>query len=73
MATFKPVVLGTKKQIKRDGTANIKIRIYHNKSTQYISTPFYVCPKDMGANGEVASTLHDADILNYLNNKEIRI
>jgi transposase len=65
MATFKPVVLGTKKQIKRDGTANIKIRIYHNKSTQYISTPFYVCPKDMGTNGEVASTLHDADILNY--------
>lgn len=41
MATFKPVVLAGTSHIKSDGTKNIKIRIYHNKSSQYISTPYY--------------------------------
>lgn len=35
MATFKPVVFTTKNHIKTDGTTNIKIRIYHNKDSQY--------------------------------------
>lgn len=65
MATFKPVVLNTEKQIKNDGTTNIKIRIYHNKSTQYISTPFYILPKAMDLSGTISPTFQDADILNY--------
>ncbi len=34
MATFKPVVLAGISHIKSDGTKNIKIRIYHHKSSK---------------------------------------
>ncbi len=34
MATFKPVVMAGISHIKSDGTKNIKIRIYHNKSSK---------------------------------------
>ncbi|WP_139785119.1 Arm DNA-binding domain-containing protein [Parabacteroides sp. Marseille-P3160] len=42
MAIFKAVVLSSTNQLRQDGMANIKIRIYHNNSTQYISTPHYI-------------------------------
>ena len=38
MATFKAIVFQTGRHIKQDGTSNIKIRIYHNRESQYIAT-----------------------------------
>lgn len=65
MATFKSVVLAGSSHIKSDGTKNIKIRIYHNKSSQYISTPYYIQENYLGKDGVVNSGYRDADILNY--------
>lgn len=65
MATFKVTVLTNEKQIKSDGTTNIKIRLYHNKSTQYISTPYYIQPEYVGSDGNILSSYIDADLLNY--------
>lgn len=45
MATFKTLILPTKK--RADGTYNVKIRITHNQKVKYISTPFYVDSKDL--------------------------
>jgi hypothetical protein len=53
MATFKPVVFTTAKQIKSDGTTNIKIRIYHNKESQYLTTEYYIRPEWIDKNGEI--------------------
>jgi hypothetical protein len=41
MATFKAIVFQTGRHIKQDGTSNIKIRIYHNRESQYIATSYY--------------------------------
>jgi len=47
MATFKAVILTGKKDIKEDGTTNIKIRITHLRKTNYISTEIYINPVQM--------------------------
>lgn len=65
MATFKAIVFTTKNHIKSDGTTNIKIRIYHNRSSQYISTPYYIEPNHLGKDGLVLSACSNADLLNY--------
>lgn len=65
MATFKPVVFTTKNHIKSDGTTNIKIRVYHNKESQYIPTPYYIDPKLMCDDGNISTTYIDADVLNF--------
>ena len=44
MATFKAIVFQTGRHIKQDGTSNIKIRIYHNRESQYIATSYYIQP-----------------------------
>ena len=44
MATFKAIVFQTGRHIKQDGTSNIKIRIYHNRESQYIATSYYIRP-----------------------------
>jgi len=36
MATFKAVVFQGGRHLKKDGTTNVKIRVYHNSSAQYI-------------------------------------
>ena len=65
MATFKAVVFTTGKNIKSDGTSNIKIRVYHNKESQYIPTEYYIEPSFMLTDGSV-NTLHpEADLFNY--------
>lgn len=64
MATFKPVVLTTKKQIKSDGTTNIKIRIYHNKESQYLPTEYYILPGWMDKSGEINEQCNGFDSLN---------
>ena len=65
MATFKAVIFTTKNHVKSDGTTNIKIRIYHNKESQYISSPYYIHPKLFGNNGFVSRSYPEADHLNY--------
>lgn len=67
MATFKPVVFKSLKSnhIKSDGTTNIKIKIYHNLDSQYISTTYYIFPKFLNKGGEVVQESHEADYLNY--------
>ena len=65
MATFKAVTLAGNSHIKSDGTKNIKIRIYHNKSSQYISTPYYIQECYLGKDGMVSSVYRDSDLLNY--------
>lgn len=65
MATFKAITLSGNKHLKSDGTKNIKIRIYHNKSSQYISTPYYIKEEHLGADGTVTSEYRDADLLNF--------
>lgn len=65
MATFKPIVLNSKKHIKSDGTANIKIRIYHNNSTQYISTDHYVEPSFINSSGMISKQCTYNEKLNY--------
>jgi site-specific recombinase XerD len=44
MPTFKIVV--RKKEMKSDGTVNVKIRVCHNKKTRYIRTGYFVIPKE---------------------------
>lgn len=63
MATFKPVVFS--KHVKSDGTSNIKIRIYHNKDSQYLPTHYYIDPKFMGKSGEVLPEVPDCDMYNF--------
>ncbi len=65
MATFKAIVFTGSKHLKQDGTTNIKIRIYHNGSAQYIPTEHYIQPDLMGKDGTVSSAYSNADLLNY--------
>lgn len=44
MATFKAVILKGEGHVKADGTTNLKIRITHNKKSEYISTDIFVVP-----------------------------
>ena len=39
MTTFKAIVFQTGRHIKQDETSNMKIRIYHNRESQYIAPP----------------------------------
>jgi len=43
MATFRVTIKRNEKRL--DGTANIKIRVCHNKKTRYIATDYYIPPK----------------------------
>ena len=65
MATFKAIIFTGGKHIKQDGTTNIKIRIYHNGSPQYVPTQYYVKPDEMGDDGTIVSSSESSDILNY--------
>ena len=49
MATFKAEVYAHQK--KKDGTYNIKIRVYHNKEKKYLSTPFFVTQEHLTQRG----------------------
>ena len=65
MATFKAIVLKTEKHLKQDGTTNIKIRIYHNGSTQYIATKHYIEPNLLLNSGNITETAPFAEKLNF--------
>ena len=49
MATFKAVIFHGGRHLKKDGTTNIKVRIYHNGSAQYIPTEYFIEPDFMNA------------------------
>lgn len=56
MATFRSVILKGKRDIKRDGTTNIKIRILHKNKPAYISTELFIFPSRLNrATGFVES------------------
>ncbi len=64
MATFKAIVFPGEKHKKYDGTKNIKIRIYHNCSAQYIPTPFFIEEQYMRNDGLVSGLYQNSDSLN---------
>lgn len=55
MATFKAVILSGNNHIKSDKTTNIKIRVTHNRKSEYFSTDLYVNP-DNFKNGMATGT-----------------
>ena len=65
MATFKAIVFSQENHIKNDGTANIKIRLYHNRDSQYISTQYFIDPKLMESSGEISQIWPGSDELNF--------
>jgi len=65
MATFKAIVFSQENHIKNDGTANIKIRVYHNRDSQYLSTQYFIDPKLMESSGEISQDFPGADELNF--------
>lgn len=64
MATFKAILLSGAIHKKNDGTRNIKIRIYHNRTIQYISTPYFIEEGYLRNDGLVSNLYPDADSLN---------
>ena len=73
MATFKAVVFQTGRQIKLDGTSNIKIRIYHNRESQYISTAYYIRPGNMDESGRILSGVTNGEMIEYEINAYIQM
>ena len=55
MATFKAVVFQGGRHLKKDGTTNVKIRVYHNSSAQYIPTEYFIEPDLMNEDGSISS------------------
>ena len=47
MATFRAIILRGKFDTKNDGKTNIKIRITHNRKTNYIPTKIFIFPHEM--------------------------
>ena len=65
MATFKIITLSGDLHLKADRTKNIKVRIYHNKSVQYISTAYYIEESFLDKSGLINILYPHADVLNY--------
>ena len=65
MATFKAIVFQTGRHIKQDGTSNIKIRIYHNRESQYIVTSYYIRPENMDASGRILPNVPNSEMIEY--------
>ena len=73
MATFKAVDFQTGRHIKLDGTSNIKIRIYHNRESQYISTAYYIRPENMDESGRILSGVTNGEMIEYEINAYIQM
>ena len=65
MATFKAIVFQTGRHIKQDGTSNIKIRIYHNRESQYIATSYYIRPENMDDSGRILPNVPNSEMIEY--------
>ena len=66
MATFKAIVFQTGRHIKQDGTSNIKIRIYHNRESQYIATSYYIQPGNMDDAGRILPNVTNGEMIEYV-------
>ena len=66
MATFKAIVFQTGRHIKQDGTSNIKIRIYHNRESQYIATSYYIQPGNMDDSGRILPNVTNGEMIEYV-------
>ena len=73
MATFKAIVFQTGRHIKQDGTSNIKIRIYHNRESQYIATSYYIRPENMDASGRILPNVPNSEMIEYEINAYIQM
>lgn len=65
MATFKAVVFQSGRHVKQDGTSNIKIRIYHNRESQYIATGYYIRPESMDDSGRILPNVPNSEMIEY--------
>ena len=63
MATFKAIVF--KGHLKQDGTSNIKIRIYHNRESQYIATCYFIQPEGMDGGGRILPNVANGEMIEY--------
>ena len=73
MTTFKAIVFQTGRHIKQDGTSNIKIRIYHNRESQYIATSYYIQPENMNDSGRVLPNVTNGEMIEYEINAYIQM
>lgn len=73
MATFKAIVFQTGRHIKQDGTSNIKIRIYHNRESQYIATSYYIQPGNMDDSGRILPNVTNGEMIEYEINAYIQM
>ena len=53
------------RHLKKDGTTNVKIRVYHNSSAQYIPTEYFIEPDLMNEDGSISSLSANSENLNY--------
>ncbi len=65
MSTFKAVVLKGSNQVKADGSGNIKIRITHNRKSDYISTDLYVLISQMDCKTGWVKSGKNKDFTNF--------
>lgn len=66
MATYKSVILTGKNDIKRDGTTNVKIRIWHKNKPAYIPTELYVIPSQMNNKTGLAESGDNVSHINLI-------
>lgn len=69
MATFKMLIKPEER--KQDGTWNVKIRVYHNRKTRYVATPFWVTQEQLTRNYKLKDSVIidkvEEEIRNYRN------
>ena len=73
MTTFKAIVFQTGRHIKQDETSNMKIRIYHNRESQYIATSYYIRPENMDASGRILPNVPNSEMIEYEINAYIQM
>lgn len=74
MTTFKAIVFQTRRHIKQDETSNIKIRIYHNRESQYIAPPATnIQPENMNDSGRVLPNVTNCEMIEYEINAYIQM
>ena len=73
MTTFKAIVFQTGRHIKQDETSNMKIRIYHNRESQYIATSYYIQPGNMDDSGRILPNVTNGEMIEYEINAYIQM
>ena len=71
MATVREVILSNQK--KEDGTWNVKIRITHQRKTNYISTQHYVGAKQLRSDYSIKDPIVFKAVSDVVNNYRSKI